>query len=353
MSGRGVFRVGVTRDIRCEDGSCTLGDIGLSMLESAAGVEWAFLEQDVEELTPDLVAEFDAVIVWGPSISARTVEDADRLTLVARLGVGYDAVDVEALTQRGIALAITPDGVRRPIASGALTFLLALSHKLLTKDRLTREGQWEEAYDHIGVGLAGRTLGVIGAGNIGGELLHLVRPFGMRHLVADPYASADAVAASGAELVDLETLLTQSDFVCITCPLTAETHHLIDSDRLALMKRSAYLINVARGAIIDQAALTTALVEGRLAGAGLDVFEQEPLPVDDPLLGLPNVILTPHAIGGTDENYRLMGQSACQAALAISVGSQPKHVVNPAVFDNPLIQSKLRRYAQRKGATTA
>jgi D-3-phosphoglycerate dehydrogenase len=351
MSGPEVFRVGVTRDIRCEDGSCTLGDIGLGMLESSVGVEWAFLDEDVAELTPDLVERFDAVIVWGPSISARTVEAADRLTLVARLGVGFDAVDVEALTKRGIALAITPDGVRRPIASGALTFLLALSHKLLIKDRLTREGRWDEAYDHIGVGLAGRTLGVIGAGNIGSELLGLVRPFGMRHLVADPYASAEAVAALAAELVDLETLLTQADFICITCPLTPETHHLVSRDRLALMKRSAYLINVARGGIVDQAALTQALAEGKLAGAGLDVFEQEPLPVDDPLLSLPNVVLAPHAIGGTDENYRLMGQSACQAALAISAGDQPKHIVNRPVFENPLFQSKLRRHAQRKGAS--
>jgi D-3-phosphoglycerate dehydrogenase len=346
-----VFRVGVTRDIRCDDGAVSLGDIGLEMLESSDGVEWAFLEHDVEELTPDLVEPFDALIVWGPSISARTVEDARRLALVARLGVGYDAVDVAALTDGGIALAITPDGVRRPIASGALTFLLALSHKLLIKDRLTRDGQWEKAYDHIGVGLAGRTLGVIGAGNIGGELLRLVGPFGMRHLVADPYASAGTVAEAGAELVDLETLLALADFVCITCPLTEETRHLIDAERLALMKRSAYLINVARGAIVDQAALTAALIEGRLAGAGLDVFEQEPLPADDPILGLPNVVLAPHAIGGTDENYRLMGESACRAALAIAGGLEPQYVVNRSVFENPLFQAKLRRYARRKGAS--
>lgn len=351
MSGRGVFRVGVTRDIRREDGGCTLGDIGLGMLEATPGVDWAFLEKDVDELTPDLVTGFDALVVWGSAITAGTVANADRLSLVARLGVGYDAVDVEALTRAGIALAITPDGVRRPIASGALTFLLALSHQLLIKDRLTRDGQWDEAYDHIGVGLEGRTLGVIGAGNIGGEFLRLVQPFGMRRLVADPYASGEAVAAQDAELVDLETLLGEADFVCITCPLTAETRHLLSGDRLALMKRSAYVINVARGGIVDQAALTTALQEGRLAGAGLDVFEQEPLPPDDPLLSLPNVILAPHAIGGTDESYRLMGESACRASLAVAAGVEPDHVVNRTVFDNPLFQAKLRRHAERKGVT--
>ena len=346
-----MFRVGLTRDVRRHDGSVSLGDIGFDMLEGAPGVEWEFLERDVDELTPDLVEPFDAIVVWGPAVTSETLEGADRLSLVVRLGVGYDAVDVEALTRTGVPLAITPDGVRRPMASGALTFILALGHRLLIKDRLTRTGQWDAAYDQIGVGLTGRTLGIVGMGNIGRELLRLIKPFDMRCLAADPYASTEDAAESGAELVDLETLLATADFVCVTCPLTPETHHLVDAARLGLMKKSAYLVNIARGPVVDEAALVAALQEGRLAGAALDVFEQEPLPEAAPILELSNVILAPHAIGGTDELYLGLGRSACRAVLAVARGEVPSYIVNPAALEHPSFKAKLARYAERNGGT--
>jgi D-3-phosphoglycerate dehydrogenase len=350
VKSNGYFRVGITRDIRRSDGGVSLGDIGLSLLEEARGVEWSFLDRDVSELTSELLSAFDAVFVWGPAITRKTLVGLDRLSLVVRLGVGYDEVDVDALTENGIALAITPDGVRRPMASAAVAFILALGHRLVIKDHLVRVGDWQAAYDHIGVGLAGRTLGVIGLGNIGRELLELIRPFGMRHLVADPYSTTDEAAGRGAELVALDELLGTADFVCITCPLTAETHHLIDAERIALMRPDAYLVNVARGPILDQKALAAALAEGRIAGAALDVFEQEPIPAGDPLLKLENVVLAPHAIGATDELFATSGRTACRAALALAHGDVPMHIVNPTVLEQSSFRAKLAAYAHRNGS---
>src|SRR5262249_48237363 len=156
----------------------------------------------------------------------------------------------------------------------------------------------------------GRTLGVIGLGNVGREVFDLAKPLGMRHLAHDPYPAA---AVEGVELVGLETLLGESDFVCVCCALTPETHHLLDEARLALLQPTAYLINVARGPIVDQKALTEALTQRRIAGAGLDVFEQEPIDPDDPLLALDNVILSPHALCWTDGCFRAIGESACRS----------------------------------------
>lgn len=346
-----TFRVGVTRDFLAPDGRLGFGDIGLGMLEERPGVEWAFLEEDTRELRADQLRGWDALLVLGPKVTAASLEGADRLAIVARFGVGYDSVDVEACSARGVLLTITPDGVRRPVAASVITLVLALAHKLTIKDRLTRVGRWGEKLHHMGMGLTGRTLGVIGFGNIGREVFELARPFGMRHLAADPFARPEDAAAAGVELVDLETLLREADFVAVCCALTPETHHLIDAERLALMKPSAYLINVARGPIVDQQALTEALRRGSIQGAGLDVFEQEPIDPDDPLLTLDNTIVTPHALCWTDECFRGIGRSACESILDVAAGRRPQHAVNPAALDHPRLQSLLREHAtHRPGA---
>lgn len=338
-----VFRIGLTRDFLKPDGTLNFDDVGLDLLQSTAGLAWELLAENAPELRADQVRDYDALLVLAPHIGAATLEGADRLALVARFGVGYDSVDVEACTRRGVLVTITPDGVRRPVAAAALTLVLALSHKLLVKDRLTRAGRWAEKLDHMGQGLTGRTLGVIGLGNIGRELFALAQPLGMRHRASDPYADAAATAAAGIELVSLEELLRSSDYVCVCCALTPQTHHLIDAGRLALMKPNAYLINVARGPIVDQQALTRALADRRIQGAGLDVFEQEPIDPDDPLLALDNVIVAPHALCWTDECFRGIGQSACRSILEVARGQVPRHVVNQAALDHPHLQEKLRR----------
>jgi D-3-phosphoglycerate dehydrogenase len=215
-----------------------------------------------------------------------------------------------------------------------MTLLLALSHKLLIKDRLTRDGRWAEKLDHMGQGVTRRTLGIVGLGNIGREIVRLAAPLEMRLLAFDPHVSADSVRGLNVALVGLDELLRDSDYVAICCALTPDTRHLINESRLRLMKPTSYLINVARGPIVDQPALTRALREGRIAGAGLDVFEEEPIDPADPLLSLNNVILAPHGICWTDECFLNNGRSACQSLLDVAAGRRPRHVVNPAAFEH-------------------
>ena len=188
----------------------------------------------------------------------------------------YDAIDTEALNRRGILLTNTPIPVRHAVASIAVAFILTLSLRMPIKSRLAREGRWRERANYPGVGLPGRTLGIVGLGGIGRELVRLMQPYGMTILAADPHVGSAAAADVGVELCSLEELMKRSDFVVVACLLNKETRHLLNPARLALMKPTAYLINVARGPIVDEEALIAALREDRIAGAGLDVFEQEP-----------------------------------------------------------------------------
>lgn len=343
-----MFRVGLTVDFLRPDGRQAFPDIDLSPLDRADGVEWHCLEEGSDEVPPEAAADCDALLVLGPRISAATLEEAGRLAVVARIGVGYDSVDVDACTRAGAALTITPDGVRRPVASAAMAFLLALAHRLPAKDRLTREGRWAERVDHMGLGLRGRALGVVGLGNIGREVCRLCAPFEMNLLAADPAADAETAAGLGARLVSLPELLAEADFVLICCALTAETRHLIGPAELERMKPSAHLINVARGPIVDQAALTAALRDGAIAGAAIDVFEEEPVDPADPLLRLDNVIVAPHALAWTDESFRLMGESAFAGILAVSEGRAPGHVVNGEVLETESFRAKLAACARRR-----
>jgi phosphoglycerate dehydrogenase-like enzyme len=338
-----MFRVGVTRDFLLPDGTLGFGDIGLDLF-AGTGVSWEFLPTADAEVLPEHARDYDGLLVLAPKVGARTLDGVGRLQVVARFGVGYDSVDVPACTRAGVLLTITPEGVRRPVAAAAMTFLLALSHKLLIKDRLTRTGRWAEKLQHTGQGTTGRTLGIIGLGNIGRELATLARPFGLRLLAHDPWVSPGAAAEAGVTLVPLDDLLRQADYVCVCCALTPETHHLLNAERLALMKKTAYLINVARGPIVDQAALYEALRDGRLQGAGLDVFEHEPVAPDDPILGLDNVILAPHALCWTDECFNLIGRGAVTSLLDVARGTVPRDVVNR----DALAHARLRHLKPRE-----
>jgi len=327
------FRVGVTRDFLKPDGSPAFTDIGLDRF-AAEGLPWEFLPTLDPEIRPEHARDYDGLLVLAPKVAAGTLAGAGRLKVVARFGVGYDNVDVPACTRAGVILTITPDGVRRPVAVAALTFLLALSHKLLIKDRLTRAGRWAEKVEHTGQGVTGRTLGILGLGNIGRELAELARPFGMKRIAFDPWADRKAAAALDVELLPLDELLRRADYVCVCCALTEETRHLINAERLALMKPTAYLINVARGPIVDQEALADALRNGRLQGAGLDVFEREPVDPADPILKMENVIVAPHALCWTDECFGLNGRSAIASLVDVARGVVPRNVVNRDALRN-------------------
>ena len=336
------FRVGLSRDLLTGDGQPSFGSAPLRLLDGAPEVEWEYLADHTSVITAAHAARYDAIYVASARVPATVVSGPDlRVRLIARHGVGFDAVDVEAMTAQRVLVTNTPDAVRRPVATAALTYMLALAQKLLIKDRLTRAGRWNERTDHMGMGLTGRTLGIIGAGSIGCDTLRLARVLDMRLIAADPYADPDEIAQLGAELVPLDTLLAAADFVCVTCLLTPETRHLIDARALALMKRSAYLINVARGPIVDEAALHDALTAGRIAGAGLDVFETEPVASDNPLLQLPNVIVTPHAICWTDECFAAIAVSGLGSVVDVAQPRPPRFIVNPEVLADPRVQAWL------------
>jgi phosphoglycerate dehydrogenase-like enzyme len=338
------FRVGITPDFdRSAKG--LLDPFWAQCFDPVPGLTYGRLRDVGRTATPGQIADVDAVYNLALAFTAQSFSGRDRLAVIARWGVGYDMIDVEACTANDVALCITPDGVRRPVAEAELTMLLALTKCLLPKDRHTRAGKWRDPLPPTGICLAGRVLGSIGLGNIGSELMRLVQPFGLkRRLAADPYIDPAVAPALGVELVDLGTLLRESDFVMVNCWLSKETYHLIGRRELALMKPTAFLVNCARGAIVDGAALAEVLAARRIAGAGVDVFEQEPPDPADPLLRLDNVIVAPHGIAWTEEIIRGSGLGACAAILAVARGEAPEHVVNRAVLGRPGFQAKLARY---------
>jgi len=336
------MRVGLTRDFLTPEGKVGMGDIGLRVLDDAPGVSYEFFPEHFPEVKPDQIAGYEGVISLAPRYTRQTLSGPGlKLSVLARLGVGYDMLDLEALTEHDIIVTITPDGVRRPMATGVVTLLLALAHELFAKDRLVRSQKWSEKLGIKATGLTGRALGSIGVGNIGREIFRLLEPFEMVHLASDPYVSAEEAKALNIRLVDLETLMRESDFVCVNCPLTPETRGLVGEREFAWMKPTAYFINTSRGPIVDQAALYRALKKRRIRGAALDVFEVEPVPADEPLLKLDNVILTPHSLCWSDECFRSMGESAARAVLTVLRGEVPENVVNRSVLERPGMRAKL------------
>ena len=336
------FRVGLTRDILDARGEPAFGKAALAVFDGVAGVEWEYLPKVVPEIDPDLAARYDALYVNVARVPATAVARADcRLRVVARHGVGYDSVDVAAMTRAGILVTNTPSSMPRPVATIALTFILALAGKLFLKDRLTRSGRWHERMDNMGMGLTGRTVGVIGAGRIGKELLRMARTFDVKLLATDPAVNDIELAYLGAKKVDLPTLLGQSDFVVVCCLLDAGTRHLMSTKQFAQMKPGAYFINVARGPIVDETALIAALRERRIAGAALDVFEQEPVDPANPLLTMDSVIVTSHSLCWTDECFHNMASTGLKSIVDALGGRVPEFVVNREVLDDARVKAWL------------
>jgi phosphoglycerate dehydrogenase-like enzyme len=335
-----AFRVGITSDLFDQRGEPTFGREPLSLLNA---LYWEKLPAGLRAITAEHAAAYDALYVNSLKVDAGVVQTPDlRLKLVSRHGVGYDSVDVPAMTRAGVLVANTPNAVPRPVATIALTFILALAHRLFVKDRLTRAGRWAQRVAHMGTGLTGRTLGVVGAGGIGKELLRMARVFDLKLLAADPHVDAAVIASFGARKVPLDELMAQSDFVVVACLLNDETRHLIGARELARMKPTAYLINIARGPIVDERALCETLAARRIAGAGLDVFEEEPTPAANPILELDNVIVTPHSLAWTDELFDSIARTAIGAILAVNSGRRPQYLVNPEALCHPRVGTWLQ-----------
>jgi D-3-phosphoglycerate dehydrogenase len=328
------FRLGLTRDCLTPDSDrANFDEAAFAVLDGAPGLVWEFLPEFAEQITPADAARYDAILSLRPALTAASLVGGDiRLKLLARFGAGFDTCDIAAADKAGVLVTNTPDGVRRPVATTILTFILALSHKLMTKDRLTRTGRWAERTRHMGEGLVGKVVGSIGFGSIAQEGFRLIAPLDMVHLAYSPTKHPAEAAALAVHEVDLDTLLRESDFISIACPLTATNRHMIGAREIALMKPTAYLINTGRGKLIDEPVLYAALAEGRIAGAALDVFEQEPVSPDNPILTLENVIVSPHSLCWTDECYRMIAESAFRSVVAVATGQRPEHLVNPAAL---------------------
>jgi len=344
------FRVGLSADFRNADGSPTFRDFDLAPLMTDTGVEVSFLEPE-SVLSSSQLEDIDALILLAHRFGRHSVPKSGRLGVIARFGVGYDSVDVKACTDAGIALVITPESVRRPVAVAIITLMLALT----VKEKLTRAGAqgFAQRGANMGFGLVGRTFGSLGAGNIGAEAFRLAKPLDMKLIAHDPFADAALMADIGVELVSIEDLFRRSDVLSISCPLTDATRHIVSAELLALMKPTSYLINTARGPVVDQKALVKVLQERRIAGAGLDVLEQEPPDPGDPILALDNVILTPHALCWTDQCFAHMGAMDIQAVLEYRDGRAPSGaIVNRSVLDGQTWQDRIAALRSRLKANT-
>ena len=334
----GSFRVGVTPDFQTQ----AKGLLEPALGEVLPGMEWEFLEDSGGAATREALEGYDAVIALAMQFPTEALRGVERLAVIARWGVGYDRIDVGACTANDVILAITPEAVRRPVAEGILTLIFALAKNLYKLDKMCRAGYWRENLSRNSQNIEGKTLGSVGAGNIAGEMFRMARAVGFGRLLAyDPFVSE---APEGVELTDLERVLRESDFVAVNCPLTDQTRDLISRRELAWMKPTAYLINTARGPVVHEAALVEALLEGRIAGAGLDVFETEPVESGNPLLKMDNVIVTPHAVAWTQEVFRDNSLYACRNVATVARGEAPKHVVNREVLEREGCRRKLEKW---------
>jgi len=354
-----VFRVALTGDFLDESGAVAYGNIGLDRLASQPYIRRHFVTDLAPrpndkgywsrlyslEITPDHIKDVDGLVVLRPWVKRSTFgSGAGDLVVIGRSGAGYDKIDLAACTEHGVAVFNAPLALNHSTASSALLFILALTKRLPDQDRIVREGRWDRQASVMGSEIQGRSLGIVGLGHSGRELARLVAPFAMRILAFSPHANPAEARSLGVRLTSLEQVLRESDFLSLHCRLNATTRRLIGAAQLAMMKPSAYFINVGRGELVDQQALVAALRDRRIAGAGLDVFEVEPLPPEDPLIGLDNVILTPHWSASTSDVWSATGQAMAEGMLRAARGELPDNIVNPEVLDQPAFVRKLSRF---------
>jgi D-3-phosphoglycerate dehydrogenase len=276
----------------------------------------------------DAIAGADAVLVRSATkITRDSLSRADRLKVIGRAGVGVDTIDVDAATERRIPVLTAPAGNTVSAAELTMALLLALARRVPAADRSMRAGEWDRK-SFNGVELYGKTLGLVGAGRIGGEVAVRARAFGMRVMVFDPFLNPDRATALGVETAGLDEILERADVLSVHVPLTDETHGLIGEAQLAKLKPSAFVLNVARGGVVDEDALLKALQNKRLAGAALDVYSMEPLPADHPFRSLPNVVLTPHLGASTAEAQQNVAIEIAEAVRAALLDNDVSRAVN-------------------------
>jgi len=282
------------------------------------------------------VKDVDVLMVVYAKITEKIINSAEKLKGIVRYGIGVDNIDIETATKRKIPVANVPDYSIGTVADHTLALILSLNRKITIADRIVKKGEWgiwtAPSQKLKGFDLEGKILGLIGIGRIGSAVARRAKGFGMRIIAYDPYVTKEIAEKLGIELVDLAALLKNADFISIHTPLTPETCGMIGEKELRMIKKTAYIINTARGPIIQERALYKALKEGWIAGAGLDVYEKEPPDPNNPLLKLENVIATPHIAYYTEEAIRRLAISAAEEAVRILQGQLPKNLVNKKAF---------------------
>ena len=299
-------------------------------------VELVGVDCVTEDEKIEAAKDADAILTMTAQITRRVIEALPKCKVIARYGIGYDTVDVDAATDNGILVVNVPDFCWEEVSNHAIVLLLACAKKLVLLDKFTRQGgwtDWAKSREIISpmVPIHGQTLGVIGCGNIGRMTARKAQCFSLRVLGYDPYLDKSLAKESGITLVSLPELLKESDFVSVSTLLNEETRHLIGEKEFKQMKPTAYFINTARGSVVDEPALVKALQEKWIAGAGLDVFENEPVDSDNPLFKMDNVVVTPHSAAASDASSERVRTSVGQEVARVLSGQWPKNVVNKTV----------------------
>jgi phosphoglycerate dehydrogenase-like enzyme len=350
MSEQPNFRVALTADMHDADGNLKFKDLGLGLLEKEPHIDFAPFDEYLPEISADQLAGINGVVVLTAHVVKDSLARPEDLLCVSRVGVGYDSVDVPACTAADVLLTITKGAPDRPVAEATIGWMIALTHNFPQKDRLMREGNWNERTKYNGVELRDRTFGAVGLGGIAAETVRLLSIFGMNQPIAfDPFIDTATASELGVELVELDELLKRADFVSVHCPLTDGTHDLIGARELALMRSDAYLLNTARGGIVNEDALYDVLSNGAIAGAALDCYVGEPILEPSRFGELDNIILAPHSIAWTDEFFTAMGRMCCQTMVDLSFGREPIGIINPEVLDQPGFQAKWDRLKHAEG----
>lgn len=336
--------IALTADFYDADGSARFDDLGLDVLAGHDHLQVTQFQQHQPVITPDQLRGAFGAIVLTPQVTAASLDGCDDLLAISRFGVGFDTVDVAACTDCDVLVTITAGAVDRSMAEATIGWMIALSHQMLIKDRLVRTGDWEQRTSHNGAELRDRTLGIIGLGGIGQELVSMLATFGMKPPIAfDPFVPSSVLSELGVTSVDLPELMSTADFVSLHCPLNDSTRGLVGARELSMMKPDAWLLNTARGGIVDEDALFEALSQRRIAGAALDCFEAEPVTSPSRFADLDNVILAPHSIAWTTEFFRDIGQTACRSMLDLSEGRRPHGILNPELLQRDSFRSKWQR----------
>jgi len=314
-----------------------LPERGLKIIKKHFNTEvWSEYSPPPKQTIIKKVKDTDALVsLLSDKIDSEVFDAAPKLKIVAQIAVGFDNIDVKEATKRGIYVTNTPEVLTDTTADFAWALLMAVARRIVEADKYVRNGQWKVSWHPTmmqGRDVYNATIGIVGAGRIGYAVAKRATGFGMKILYYDVIPRPEMEKEFGAKKVDMDTIFRESDFVSVHVPLMKETYHLVNEEKLELMKKTAYLINNSRGPVVDEKALYQALKEGRIAGAGLDVFEQEPTPVDNPLLKLDNVVVAPHISSASYETRSKMAEMVAENLVAFFEGRKPPNLVNPEVL---------------------